>query len=278
MLSNTRRIYKNCSCTAVYNTATSILNGFFYDTIHYYCSRVPELYVGLTTGLCGSITTFSSAMHASCMGLYGFASHIGYPVSNYLSITISLFSSALVAFLIGQHFGQLISILSIVQYERNLMKIKKYINLWILPTVFWSSIPTIVLLLVFLPVHRWTHFIYSILFAPFGALTRYFLSTYLNQKSKLPVGTLLANVLGSLIFCGIVTIMKYVSISSMLTHQVLLGLLEGYCGCLTTVSTLIVELTSIESKRYLYLYGFLTFVPIQITYIVLGSFFHSICD
>lgn len=245
---------------------------FFFSSFH-------QLYVGLTTGLCGSITTFSGAMYYSCVGLFEHSALYSYSVSNYLSIMISLFSSSFIGFLMGRHLSHfLLPASSIVTMKRVLLKMKDHGNRWFFPILISISLPTSIILTVLLPIGRWTYFIYSIVFCPLGSLSRYLLSVVFNFNPQFPLGTLLANLCGSLIYFGVVAISQYVKISSFLLKQILIGILQGYCGCLTTVSTLITELNTIESKKYLYFYVIVTFVPIQIVYISLASVFSSICS
>ena len=62
-----------------------------------------------------------------------------------------------------------------------------------------------------------------------GALVRYFFSRY-NQASKLPLGTLIANLLGCFFNWSI-----YNHVESMEVYTILA---TGFCGGLTTFSTL----------------------------------------
>ena len=150
-------------------------------------------------------------------------------------------------------------------------------RLWFFPLLIILSTPLLVLLAVYIPVGRYTYFIYSIMFAPFGALTRYALSIIFNFNSNFPLGTLLANITGSYILLGMVAIREYVRILSPLVKQILISIMQGYCGCLTTVSTFILELDTMEKRRYIYAYVLTTLLPIQIVYIVLGDIFSLIC-
>ena len=85
-----------------------------------------------------------------------------------------------------------------------------------------------------------------------GALVRYFLSI-LNQERVLPLGTLLANLLG----CFLIGLF-YNHVES---KEVYLILATGFCGGLTTFSTLNDELQKLlTDKKIFYRYFLLTYL------------------
>ena len=85
-----------------------------------------------------------------------------------------------------------------------------------------------------------------------GALVRYFFSSF-NQAYKLPIGTLIANLLGCF-FIGLCY--NYVE-----SKEVYLILATGFCGGLTTFSTLNEELQRLLSdKKVFYSYFLLTYL------------------
>ena len=237
-----------------------------------------QLYVGLTTGLCGSITTFSGVMYYACVALFGPASHQTYPASNYLSVIISLLSSSFVGFVVGRHLSLFILPSPSTTTKKTILFIKDHVNRWVFPTLISISLPLLVILAALLPLDQFTYFIYSLILGPFGALTRYLLSITFNTNPRFPWGTFLANLIGSLIYFGVVAILGYVQISSLLVRQVLIGVIQGYCGCLTTVSTFILELNTIEERKFVAVYLFFTLVPIQLAFLTLGGLFPLLCS
>ena len=85
-----------------------------------------------------------------------------------------------------------------------------------------------------------------------GALVRYFFSRY-NQGSVLPLGTLIANILG----CFLIGLF-YNHVESKEIYSVLA---TGFCGGLTTFSTLNDELQRLLSnKKAFYSYLLLTYL------------------
>ena len=94
--------------------------------------------------------------------------------------------------------------------------------------------------------------VYLAIACGFGALMRYFFSRY-NQASKLPLGTLIANLLG----CFLIGLC-YNHVES---KEVYLILATGFCGGLTTFSTLNDELQRlINDKKAFYSYLLLTYL------------------
>ena len=85
-----------------------------------------------------------------------------------------------------------------------------------------------------------------------GALVRYFFSSF-NQVSKFPLGTLIANLLGYFLIC-----LLYNHVESKEIYTILA---TGFCGGLTTFSTLNDELQRLLSdKKVFYSYFLLTYL------------------
>ena len=94
--------------------------------------------------------------------------------------------------------------------------------------------------------------VYLTMACGFGALVRYFFSRY-NQASKLPLGTLIANLLGCF-FIGLL----YNHVESKEAYAILA---IGFCGGLTTFSTLNDELQRLLSdKKVFYSYLVITYI------------------
>lgn len=90
--------------------------------------------------------------------------------------------------------------------------------------------------------------LYLALACGLGALVRYFFSRY-NQGSVLPLGTLIANLLG----CFLIGLF-YNHVES---KEVYLILATGFCGGLTTFSTLNDELQRLLSDKKVFVSYFL---------------------
>ena len=93
---------------------------------------------------------------------------------------------------------------------------------------------------------------YLVLACGLGTLVRYFFSRY-NQDSILPLGTLIANLLG----CFLIGLL-YNHVASKEVYAILA---TGFCGGLTTFSTLNDELQRLLSdKKVFYSYILLTYL------------------
>jgi CrcB protein len=112
----------------------------------------------------------------------------------------------------------------------------------------------------------------ALLFSFPGTLTRYTLSVALNPRWELlPFGTLVSNELGTAFLALFHVLLGLRPAVSPGACAILQGLGDGYCGCLTTVSTFAAELSALTGgKRWLY--GTISFVLGQVVMIlILGS-------
>lgn len=101
---------------------------------------------------------------------------------------------------------------------------------------------------------------FAIVFSPPGAILRWYLSR-LNSSSLSksppywPLGTFTANILATLILCGVFVPQHYgptgthIAGSSVLQCHLLFALQEGFCGCLSTISTFAVELRNLKPRK-----------------------------
>ncbi|KAH7157363.1 CrcB-like protein-domain-containing protein [Dactylonectria estremocensis] len=136
----------------------------------------------------------------------------------------------------------------------------------------WCSWIGKVLLRIFPPHDAWRgQVLFSLAFAPLGVFTRFYLATHLNDRlPSFPLGTLAANVLGTAIL-AMVWDLPHIQIGSVVGCQLFKGVENGYCAVVTTVSTLVLELSSLE-RRYAYIYCAASFfVSFGLMVIVAGS-------
>lgn len=90
----------------------------------------------------------------------------------------------------------------------------------------------------------------AMLFSFPGTLTRYMLAMHVTPHFKLfPLGTFIANTIATA-FLGAFHILQRTShLPSENACAVLQGLSDGYCGCLSTVSTFAVEVGALKTGR-----------------------------
>jgi protein CrcB len=96
--------------------------------------------------------------------------------------------------------------------------------------------------------------VFAIVFAPPGCLCRFYASLYLNGKMpSFPLGTFAVNIFGTAIL-GMSWDLQHVPVGWVIGCQVLQGIEDGFCGCLTTVSTWVIELSALR-RSHAYRYG-----------------------
>jgi CrcB protein len=110
----------------------------------------------------------------------------------------------------------------------------------------------------------------SLLFSFPGTLSRYLLALSMNTiMKKLPLGTMTANVLGTGLL-GMFHVLQnknpHVPPHACSTLQ---GLIDGFCGALTTISTFAVELNAMEGSRYAWTYGGISVLLSQLLLVVI---------
>lgn len=270
------------------------------------------LYIGLAIGFCGSFTSFSSFMRDAFFAL-----------SNALPVPINHPSSTPISSIInvprnpGYSFLAVLAVL-ITTVGLSLMAILFGAHLALLLEPYTPSIPYIFVrkiidrIVVFLAFGVWfaallmsiwppdrpagpignkswaqetwrSQALFAIVFAPLGCLLRFYLSLHLNGRIKaFPLGTFAVNIFGT-VLAAIFTDLQRVPIGGIVGCQVLQGMLDGFCGCLTTVSTWVAELIAMRIK-HAYFYGFVSVATaLGILVIITGSlqwtkgFIHPLC-
>lgn len=90
----------------------------------------------------------------------------------------------------------------------------------------------------------------ALLFCFPGTLTRYIFSIKLTPLYKsLPLGTLVANLLGTALLGTFHVLQRTPHLPGDNACAILQGLMDGYCGCLSTVSTFAVEVGALTTRR-----------------------------
>lgn len=221
------------------------------------------LYVGLTTGFCGTCSSFSSlileAFNKSADTAEGAPysyPNPAYGIMEFLSVIFTQLGMSVAGFHLGKHFCAFAD-----RYFPTLTK-RNYKILESLSVAM--GVVSIIITCILIGINKsgsWRSWTFSILFAPFGALLRFYISKYLNTKFvNFPLGTFSANLLGTLLH-GVLTILSRGKlphqgrlVSDVLVCHIISGFNDGFCGALTTVSTFVVELFALK-LIYSYRYG-----------------------
>ncbi|OAX82221.1 hypothetical protein ACJ72_03428 [Emergomyces africanus] len=243
--------------------------------IHKAVKKTIPLYIGLTTGFCGSFTSFSTFMLDAFLALSNDLPNLGrqspplprnggYSFMAVLAIIIYTLSLSLGALILGCWLGAIA--LAIWPPDRSLGAHEH-----------WRG-----------------RAVFAITFAPLGCLLRFYVSLLLNARiHRFPLGTFAVNILGTLVLAMCYDLQRTpqvvalppssfasssaaiaagaVSVSQLTGCQVLQGIMDGFCGCTTTVSTWVAEIDSLEHE-HAYVYGLITLaVALGIVVVVIGS-------
>ncbi|EGW30226.1 uncharacterized protein SPAPADRAFT_63847 [Spathaspora passalidarum NRRL Y-27907] len=239
------------------------------------------LYTGITTGFCGTVSSFSSVILEAFnkaadteIGIHYNYPNGAYGIMQFLAVILAQFGLSIMGFHIGKQTSAVID-----NYVRPITKRQYKIIEYISVT---TGVCLVIITCVLIGVKHdgaWRSWTFSMFFAPFGAVLRFYLSKYLNSKvENFPMGTFTANVGGSLLL-GIFTLIGRGKFgdngrlnNSIIGCHVLNGLDDGFCGGLTTVSTFVVELFGLKTV-FGYQYGvssiMLSFIMVIL---VLGSY------
>ncbi|KAF7337696.1 MFS general substrate transporter [Mycena sanguinolenta] len=217
----------------------------------------PPAYVALTTGFCGSMTTFSdwqldifeswlNANNAPWSALYNVLDGTCKAVFTISLSLASLFFGMHIANLVtpffraapppGKFFRMAVTILSVCTYAA------------VFPAYF------------LLPRDYRHQATAALLFSFPGTFTRYLLSTQLDTViPSFPLGTFAANSLGTALL-GTFHVLQTTANHplSAASCTLIQGLADGFCGCLTTVSTFAAELVTLKTAGQKYRYALTT--------------------
>lgn len=210
-------------------------------------SKVP-LYLGLTTGFCGSVTSFSSYMLQSFLHLandlptysrtnkgYSFLASFGYLIAT-LSLSLS-----------GLQAGAQIAVFLQPILPTIPPRLIKYFDK---SSIIWAIGLWVASIILSIYIKKWRgDILFACVFSPLGVLGRFWISKILNPRVKgFPFGTFTVNMVGTAILAGTVIAQQRQDWNPT-GCQILRGIGDGFCGCLTTVSTWVVEVKGLRRMR-----------------------------
>ncbi|CVK94679.1 related to chromosome condensation protein (CrcB) [Fusarium proliferatum] len=245
---------------------------------HLDVKKTLPLYIGLSVGFCGSFTIFSTfvldSFLALCNGLETPSAPTsdrskGYSVCAHASVVLLTVHVSLGGLFLGAHLAI---------FAQDIMPSLPYIFMRkvldpVATILAWGCWIGAILLCIYPPSDDWRgSVLFSLAFAPLGVFTRFYLAVFLNGKlPTFPLGTFAANVSGTLILAVVWDLSQILSRPS-LGYQLLEGVKNGYCAVVTTVSTLALELSSLQ-RKHAYRYGTVSFlVSFGLVVIISGSF------
>ncbi|KAK4044674.1 tRNA synthetases class I (M)-domain-containing protein [Parachaetomium inaequale] len=268
-LSEDRMLFREAEAQArSTSTDEENANGDAAKKAHAALKKTIPLYIGLATGFCGSLTSFSAFMRDTFLALSNdlpttttSPSHHsprngGYSFLALVSIPLITLSLSLSALFLGAHLAIAFSPFTPALPRGALRTLLDRTAV----LLGWGCWLGAVLLSILPPAGHsaWRGQVtFALVFAPLGCLARFFVSLWLNGKvAGFPVGTFVVNVAGT----GVLALAWDLAHSgaagggAVVGCQVLAGVQDGFCGCLTTVSTWVSELAALR-RRHAYVYG-----------------------
>jgi len=217
--------------------------------------KLIPLYIGIATGFCGSLTSFSTWMKDVFFGLSDtephYQRHSGYNVQVILAQIIGTLALSLAGLSFGIHLSILLS-----RYTRTIpVRLRPHIDRMgiFLGLGCWIGI---ILMSVYIPSWRGKALLAGV-FAPVGAWFRFMLSKKFNPLvAWFPLGTFSVNVIGTIVLAVGLTLQN--AHIDMLSCDIVQGIDDGFCGALTTVSTFMVELKALRRNHSSFLFMYKT--------------------
>ncbi|KAJ7591037.1 CrcB-like protein-domain-containing protein [Mycena floridula] len=211
----------------------------------------PPLYTAITTGFCGSLTTFSgwqSDIFSSWINAGQFHRDHLRDFMDGLGKTVFTLSLSLASLSFGASIGALV--------QPHLPSLsppgfKSRYTVTLLAGLFYAAgFPAYFLL----PSNFRHQATAAILFAFPGTLARYILAQLNPLVKSFPWGTFAANIIGTIAIAASHLAQSMQNPLSSDACAILQGFSDGYCGCLTTISTFAVEISVLKGwakMRYL---------------------------
>ncbi|KAL4807645.1 CrcB-like protein-domain-containing protein [Aspergillus unguis] len=252
---------------------------------HTSVKKTIPLYIGLTTGFCGSFTSFSSFIRDVFLALSNdlpdpsgptVSRNGGYSFMALVAILIIEVGLSLAALIVGSQLALALDHIRLpltIPFRLTRRVIDPLlaflgIGCWI-GTIFLAIFPP--------QGHKsWRgDAVYAIVFAPLGCLARFYISLWLNARvPSFPLGTFTVNILGTVILamCYDLQHVRGIGADVLVSCQVLQGVMDGFCGCATTVSTWVAELNGLARRFSAYVYGVVSVgVALGLFIIITGS-------
>lgn len=248
---------------------------------HKSVKKTIPLYIGLTTGFCGCFTSFSSFIRDVFLALANAlpdpdlqAANIntnttmtpihrngGYSFMALVAVILITLGVSLSALVAGAHLAFAVDRFTPVcpfRFTRRVLDPLVVLLGW----ACWLG----ALFLAIWPPDRhsaaaetWRgRAVFAIVFAPLGCLLRFYLALGLNARvPRFPLGTFAANIFGTVVEGLCYDLQHVVGLggSVWVSCQVLQGVMDGFCGSTTTVSTWVAELNGLGRRRDAYWYG-----------------------
>lgn len=255
----------------------------------------PLLYFGITTGYCGSVTTFSSWMlqvfqsfsNTSQFSRDRFSDFLDGLNLTYVTIGLCLFALQM-GFVVGSFIEATITSMARRSNLRTstctsrspnyaARKISMVVLILVGPLTWLGSL----VLCIWGPIRYRGPVTYSMVISPTGTILRYYFAKLnarpFSTKHGFPTGTYLANVVATGLL-ALFSVLQYTSAARTNLEYCagLQGLRDGFCGCLSTISTFFLELHRAGPCRQNFRYALASWISGQLLCLLLfGIYFWS---
>ncbi|KAJ7682741.1 CrcB-like protein-domain-containing protein [Mycena polygramma] len=238
-------------------TAGCLIMGFCLALKEPFSRYYPPAYTALTTGFCGSLTTFSGwqlDIFQSWLNTRSAPRSVLHDVMDGVCKSVLTISLSLASLFFGMHLANTVSpyFRAAPPPGRSLRAAVTVLSI----CTYAATFPAYFLL----PRAYRHQATAALLFSFPGTLMRYLLSTHLNAVvPSFPLGTYAANSFGTALL-GTFHVLQSTANRPLsgASCTILQGLADGYCGCLTTVSTFAAELATLKTAGHKYRYGLTT--------------------
>ena len=260
---------------------------------HKSVKKTIPLYIGLTTGFCGCFTSFSSFIRDVFLALANAlpnpdlkATHTtplhrngGYSFMALVAVILITVGLSLCALVCGAHLALAIEPVTTLTLS---FRFTRRILDPLTVLLGWGSWLGAIFLAIWPPDRHsatpdtWRgRAVFAIVFAPLGCLLRFYLALLLNTRlPHFPLGTFAANIFGTVIegMCYDLQHVAGLGGTVLISCQVLQGVMDGFCGSTTTVSTWVAELNGLGRRRDAYWYGVVSVaVGLGFLVVIMGS-------
>jgi fluoride ion exporter CrcB/FEX len=242
---------------------------------HKAVKKTIPLYIGLTTGFCGCFTSFSSFIRDTFLALANAlpdpslptganiqSRNGGYSFMALVAVILFTVSLSLSGLIFGAHLA-----LALGRYTPTVpfALTRRVLDRGVV-VLGWGGWLGAVFLAIWPPDRYggkevWRgRAVFALVFAPLGCLVRFYVSLMLNARvPAFPMGTFMVNMFGTAVE-GMCFDLQHVGglgalSGSLVGCQVLQGVMDGFCGSVTTVSTWVSELNGLGKMRHAYVYG-----------------------
>jgi len=248
------------------------------------------LYIGLATGFCGSFTSFSSFMRDAFLALTNalqspsptspyhtdpviFPRNGGFSFLALLAILITHPAISMAALQVGAQVALVTQpLLPTIPFKLG-RKILDPLSV-LLGFGCWLGAVFLAVWPAGNAIHWRYRAVLPLVFSPPGCLLRFYVSKHMNARiAAFPLGTFLVNMFGTALL-GMAFDLQHASrigATNSASCTVLQGIMEGFCGCLTTVSTWVAELQGLR-RKHAWIYGLVSVgVGLGLMVIIMGS-------